>query len=126
VTGATSWPGGARLYLLPFDHRGSFKKDLFGLADGQEPDHGQRARICDLKALIYERLAEALAAGAPRGAAGVLVDEEFRADIARQARAAGLTLALPVERSSQDEFDFEYGTTSPAASRSSIQTSPRS
>lgn len=103
------WAEGARLYLLPFDHRGSFKKDLFGMADGEEPDDAQRARICDLKALIYEGLEEALAGGAPKASAGVLVDEEFGADIARQAKTAGLILALPVERSGQDEFDFEYG-----------------
>jgi len=109
VTGLRSWSGGARLYLLPFDHRGSFKNDLFGLADGIEPNQGQRARIADLKALIYDGLEEALAAGAPKAAAAVLVDEEFGADIARRAAAAGLILAMPVGRSGQDEFDFAYG-----------------
>jgi len=109
VTGTTSWPDGARLYLLPFDHRGSFKKDLFGLADGQQPDDGQRARIGDLKVLIYEGLEVALAGGAPQACAAVLVDEEFGADVAQRAKAAGLTLAMPVERSGQEEFDFEYG-----------------
>ncbi len=39
----------------------------------------------------------------------MLVDEEFGADVALRAKAAGLTLALPVERSGQAEFDFEYG-----------------
>jgi myo-inositol catabolism protein IolC len=106
---AEGWADGARLYLLPFDHRGSFEKDLFGVADGAEPDDAQRARISDLKVLIYEGLEEALVNGAPSASAGVLVDEEFGADIARRAKVAGLTLALPVERSGRDEFDFEYG-----------------
>ncbi|MGI8449999.1 MAG: 2-deoxy-5-keto-D-gluconate 6-phosphate aldolase domain-containing protein [Streptosporangiaceae bacterium] len=109
MTGAAAWPPGNRLYLLPFDHRGSFKKELFGLSGGQEPDPGQRARISDLKTLIYEGLEEALAGGAPRASAGVLVDEEFGTTVARLARAAGLTLAMPVERSGQEEFDLEYG-----------------
>lgn len=60
--------------------------------------------------ILYEGLVEqALADGAPNAAAGVLVDEEFGADILRRAKAAGLTVALPVERSGQDEFDFAYG-----------------
>src|SRR4029079_9007913 len=52
---------------------------------------------------------EAIAQGAPRAHAGLLVDEEFGADIARQAKDEGLTFAMPVEKSGQDEFDFEYG-----------------
>ena len=97
------------LYLLPFDHRGSFQKGLFGIAPGDGPTRGQKHQIEDLKHLIYEGLLQALADGAPRRSAGVLVDEEFGASVAREAKAAGLTLAMPVEKSGQDEFDFEYG-----------------
>ena len=39
----------------------------------------------------------------------LLVDEEFGAEIARSARRDAFTLAMPVERSGQDEFDFEFG-----------------
>jgi myo-inositol catabolism protein IolC len=38
----------------------------------------------------------------------VLVDEQFGGDIPRLAHEHGLTLAMPVEKSGQDEFDFEY------------------
>ena len=41
--------------------------------------------------------------------AGILVDEQFGAEIAREALAMGAQLAMPVEKSGQDEFDFEYG-----------------
>ncbi len=74
-----------------------------------DPTDEQRQQICELKALIYGGFQHALADGAPREACGLLVDEEFGADIARSARSAGFTLAMPVERSGQDEFDFEYG-----------------
>jgi myo-inositol catabolism protein IolC len=37
------------------------------------------------------------------------VDEAYGAEVARRAHAAGRTLAMPVEKSGQDEFDFEYG-----------------
>jgi myo-inositol catabolism protein IolC len=59
--------------------------------------------------LIFEGFREAIAQGAPREAAGLLVDEQFGADIARQAKQEGLVFAMPVEKSGQEEFDFEYG-----------------
>lgn len=98
---------GHRLYVLSFDQRGSFQKGLMGIAG--EPTDDERHRIRELKALVYAGFARALAEGAPTEACGLLVDEEFGADVARSARTAGFTLAMPVERSGQDEFEFEYG-----------------
>lgn len=37
------------------------------------------------------------------------MDEEFGSSVARAAKQAGVPLAMPVERSGQDEFDYEYG-----------------
>jgi myo-inositol catabolism protein IolC len=96
-----------RLYMLSFDHRGSFEHDLLAIAG--EPDEAERARIRGLKTLIYDGLRQAIAAGAPKEACGLLIDEEFGAEIARSARADGLTLAMPVEQSGRQEFDFEFG-----------------
>ena len=39
----------------------------------------------------------------------MLVDAQYGSRVARAARAAGDVLAMPVERSGQAEFDFEYG-----------------
>jgi myo-inositol catabolism protein IolC len=36
------------------------------------------------------------------------VDEQFGADVARNAKAEGLRFAMPVEKSGQNEFDFQY------------------
>ncbi len=96
-----------RLYILSFDHRGSFEKGLMDIAG--EPSGQQRDRICSLKALIYDGFERAIADGVPRQACGLLVDEEFGTDVARAARAGEFTLAMPVERSGQPEFDFEFG-----------------
>jgi 5-dehydro-2-deoxygluconokinase len=52
---------------------------------------------------------EAARRGVPRDAAGILVDEQYGASVARQARSAGDVLAMPVEKSGQAEFDFQYG-----------------
>lgn len=95
------------LYILAFDHRGSFQKKFFGVTG--EPNAEETARIADAKKVIYEGLLRALDEGVPREAAGGLVDEQFGAEIARDARSKGLTLAMPVEKSGQDEFDFQYG-----------------
>jgi myo-inositol catabolism protein IolC len=54
-------------------------------------------------------MTEAVSRGAEASATGVLVDEQFGGDIPEQAHAAGLKLAMPVEKSGQPEFDFEYG-----------------
>jgi myo-inositol catabolism protein IolC len=97
-----------RLYILAFDHRGSFEKLVLGRG-GAEIAPAEAARIRDAKALIYEGVQRALATGLPRARVGVLVDEQYGAAVARRARADGVVLAMPVEKSGQDEFDFEYG-----------------
>ena len=45
----------------------------------------------------------------PREKTGILVDEEFGADILRDARKRGYIVAMPTEKSGQNEYDFEYG-----------------
>jgi 5-dehydro-2-deoxygluconokinase len=96
-----------KLYILAFDHRGSFQKKMFGIAG--EPTPAETERIASAKRLIFEGMLEAVARGAEAGATGVLVDEQFGSDIPSRAREHGLKLAMPVEKSGQDEFDFEYG-----------------
>jgi len=95
------------LFLLPFDHRASFQKGLLGITG--PPDEAQHRRVADLKMLIWEGFEQALARGAPAERCGVLVDEEFGTEVTHAARSAGVALAMPVERSGQDEFELEYG-----------------
>ncbi|MDM0013304.1 DUF2090 domain-containing protein [Variovorax sp. J22P168] len=95
------------LYILPFDHRGSFETGMFGWHGAL--DAAQTAQIAAAKRVIFDGFLAALAAGAPRHAAGILVDEQFGAGILRDAAAAGIATACPAEKSGQDEFDFEYG-----------------
>jgi len=98
-----------KLYLLAFDHRSSFSKGLFGLKG--EPTPEELAQIQISKQIIFEGLQKALPElhGIPRDVPGLLVDEEYGAEVARRARIEGLTLAMPVEKSGQEEFDFQYG-----------------
>jgi len=87
-----------RLYILAFDHRGSFEKMV-----------GDVARVPGAKTLIWEGFQHAVEQGAPKEFAGVLVDGQYGPEVARQAKAGGYKLAMPVEKSGQNEFDFEYG-----------------
>jgi myo-inositol catabolism protein IolC len=96
-----------KLYILAFDHRGSFQKKMFGIEGDPTPE--QTETIADAKKLIFEGLLEAVRRGADPSATGVLVDEQFGSNIPQLAREHGLKLATPVEKSGQNEFDFEYG-----------------
>jgi myo-inositol catabolism protein IolC len=95
------------LYVLPFDHRGSFQTGLFGWKGTLTAE--QTAKIASAKAVIYDGFRAAIAAGAPKDRSGILVDEQFGAAILRDAARQGFTTACPAEKSGQDEFDFEYG-----------------
>src|SRR3954449_127451 len=96
-----------KLYILAFDHRGSFQKKMFGI-DG-DPTPEETERISDAKHLIFEGMSLASERGVDGQAVGVLVDEQFGGSIPRDAKSDGLKLAMPVEKSGQHEFDFEYG-----------------
>jgi myo-inositol catabolism protein IolC len=101
-----------KLYILAFDHRGSFQKKMFGIEGDPTPE--QTEKISDAKRLIYEGMEEAVRRGAEAGATGVLVDEQFGSNIPERGKEAGLKLAMPVEKSGQNEFDFQYGADFPA------------
>jgi myo-inositol catabolism protein IolC len=95
------------LYILPFDHRGTFQKNMFGWSGTLTPE--QTAKIADMKTVIYDGYKEALAHGVPEDKAGILVDEQFGAEILKDAAKHGYNTSCPAEKSGQDEFDFEYG-----------------
>src|SRR5690242_14524764 len=95
------------LYLLAFDHRASFQKQLLGIAG--HPTREESARVSDVKALIFEGFLRARTEASLDDGAGILVDEEFGTPVAERAHASGVVLAMPAEASGRDEFDFEYG-----------------
>jgi myo-inositol catabolism protein IolC len=95
------------LYILPFDHRGSFQTTMFGWKGTLTSE--QTAAIAATKQVIYEGFKAAVAAGVPKEKAGILVDEQFGAAILRDAAAHGYFTSCPTEKSGQEEFDFAYG-----------------
>jgi myo-inositol catabolism protein IolC len=94
--------------ILAFDHRSSFTEKLFGIKN-RKPTAEEKKQIEEYKKLIFMGFRSALEKGVPQEIAGLLVDEEYGADILREAKKSGFTFAMPVEKSGQAEFDFEYG-----------------
>jgi myo-inositol catabolism protein IolC len=95
------------LFILAMDQRSSFAQSLFGLAeDAPEAD---LAKMRDAKLVIYEGLHRAAASGLEVGRAGVLVDEHLGSEVAKRAKADGLVLAMPIEKSGTNLFELEYG-----------------
>jgi 5-dehydro-2-deoxygluconokinase len=95
------------LYILPFDHRSSFEKGLFGLKAPLTEE--QTERVAQSKAVIYDAFRLAVSKDVSKEHSGILVDPQFGAAILRDAQANGYIACMPTEKSGQAEFQFEYG-----------------
>jgi len=93
---------------LAFDHRASFLEKMFGIK-GRQPTPEEKRQIEDYKKIIFEGFRLATKKKVPKDIAGLLVDEEFGTGVLREAKKDRLMFAMPVEKSGQDEFDFDYG-----------------
>lgn len=101
------------LFVLAFDHRGpTHLQQVFGVAAAPSP--GNAMRVSDAKSVVFDGFVQALGEGAPADAAGILVDEEFGAELAQKAKANGWICAMPVERSGVTPLELEYGDDFPA------------
>src|SRR3954447_8056276 len=96
-----------KLFILAFDHRGSFQKKMFGIEG--DPSEEQTQTIADGKHLIFGGLLAGAEKGLGEEASRVPVEEQCGGDTPRQAKEKGFKLAMPVEKSGQNEFDFQYG-----------------
>jgi myo-inositol catabolism protein IolC len=96
------------LLILAFDHRASFLEKMFSIKNRQ-PTPGEKLQIEDYKKAIFEGFRLAIEKKVSKDIAGLLVDEEFGAQVLREAKKEGLSFAMPVEKSGQEEFDFDYG-----------------
>lgn len=93
------------LLMLAFDHRSSFAREVTGSDEVAGPE---AERVEAMKRMVFEGLAAA-ADRFPAGELGLLVDEQYGASVVPLARERGITVAVPVERSGQAVFEFEYG-----------------
>ncbi len=93
------------LFILPFDHRGSFMKII---SASSPPTEADIAKAREYKKIIFDAFKKSVAEGVPKDKAGVLVDEWLGAEILAEAKKLGFITATPFEKSGQDEFDFEF------------------
>lgn len=96
------------LLILAFDHRASFLEKMFGIKN-RLPTPEEKRQIEDFKKTVFDGFRLAIKQKVPKDIAGCLVDEEFGTAVLREAKKEGLSFAMPVEKSGQNEFDFEYG-----------------
>lgn len=96
-----------QLLILPFDHRSSFVKNLLGFSTPL--DEEQKQKVKELKQIVFNGFREAVVNYENKEWFGILVDEEFGSEIGQQAKRMGVKLSIPVEKSGQNVFDFEYG-----------------
>ncbi|MFA5188868.1 MAG: DUF2090 domain-containing protein [Patescibacteria group bacterium] len=98
-----------QLYILPFDHRATFATGLFGF---KEPlTKAQHNKVKEAKEMIWQAFKAVWSKSKSKEALGVLVDEEFGTEILRSAKKFGAVTILTTEKSGQNVFDFEYGST---------------
>ncbi len=99
------------LFVQPFDHRGSFTKGFFGIIGEPaiEPRREEFLQVSRAKLVVYRGLLRAIELGVPRDHLGILIDTQFGGPIIADAKAKGIPVAVCVERTGKDVFDFEYG-----------------
>ena len=95
------------LLILPFDHRSSFAKDLLGYEG--DLDDAQKRKVSELKEIVFEGFRRAVDSYKHKNYFGILVDEEFGLPVIMNAKDYGVKVAVPVEKSGQKVFDFDYG-----------------
>ncbi len=95
------------IFVLPFDHRASFVKNMFGF---EEPlNEYQIAKVKEYKNIIFSAIDKAIEMGIPKESSAVLVDEIYGLEILKEAKAKGLITMQTVEKSGKEEFEFEFG-----------------
>ena len=97
------------LFILPFDHRGSFEAGLVGVRDGQVSEE-QTHELSSFKRIIYDAFLEACDRGdVSLEDSAILVDQQYGSEILADAYGRGIISCTCMEKSGQEVFDFEYG-----------------
>ena len=73
------------LYILPFDHRATFIRDLFGY---QEPlSKKQKSEVSEYKKIIFDAFISVYREQKDKKSLGILIDEEFGSKIIKEAKS---------------------------------------
>lgn len=94
------------LFVLPFDHRTGFAKELLNAPYPLSAANARQARA--LKAIIFDAFLLAPKLLESKHHLALLVDEDLGSEIIPKAKKLKLSLIIPVEKSG-GIFSFEYG-----------------
>ncbi len=100
------------LYILPFDHRGSFQKNMFGWRGTLTPE--QTAEIAAAKRVIYDAFQKAIRTGVPKDKAGILVDEQLGPQFCATRRPKDISALAPLRRAGRMSSISNAVTASPS------------
>ena len=103
------------LFILPFDHRGSFQMMLFGhknLLTNKEVEAMEKYKEVIFEAVkkvgVFRQAQDSTKERGGFDDLGILVDEEFGYSIHMKAKELGIRNALTTEISGQLVYDFQY------------------
>ncbi len=96
------------LYILPFDHRTTFAKKIFGKNSILDLNPEEKELIREFKMLIYKGFKDALEKLIPTDYAALLCDEEFGSEVLLDALHNRFNTILTIEKSGEEEFKFQY------------------
>ncbi|MFA5368812.1 MAG: DUF2090 domain-containing protein [Candidatus Paceibacterota bacterium] len=94
------------LFILPFDHRSSFFKNIMGIKGKPSQKNIQQAK--ELKKIIFNGFLAGIQGFKNKKDFGILIDEKTGDEIISKAKKEKIIICLPVEKSGHS-FDFEYG-----------------
>src|SRR5260221_10673024 len=94
------------LYVLPFDHRGTYVSGLFGWNEPLNVE--QMVAVAQTKQIIYAGFEQAISDHVPSDRIGILVDEQFGSAILRDAVSKGYITAVPGEETGEGEIDILF------------------
>lgn len=96
------------LYILAFDHRATFATELFNKSKISELSDDEKESIKEFKMLVYKGFKDSVEKLIPTDYAAILCDEEFGEEVLIDAKHNGFKTILTIEKSRQEEFDFQY------------------
>ncbi len=94
------------LYILPFDHRSTFIKELLHFNPPLSKE--QSLIVGEYKGLVFEGFKKVYEEYEPKVNLGILCDEEFGSSILEEAKERGMVFAVCTEKSGQEIYQFEY------------------
>lgn len=94
------------LFILPFDHRSSFSKDILNTA---KVGTAEKKKIEELKNIIFQGFILSLGKQKQKDHFAMLVDEQYGQTILKEAQNQKIKICVPVEKSGSKCLSFQYG-----------------